>query len=69
MPLSASRHFTATSHRRFAALLVLPLLALAGPTCAFEARTRWITITQPDSGKSERVLMTYPAKTDGEVYR
>jgi predicted dienelactone hydrolase len=38
------------------------------PAFAFEAGTRWMTITAPDHKEAERVLITYPALADGDAY-
>jgi predicted dienelactone hydrolase len=48
--------------------LVVPLLALPLSASAFEAGTTWITINPPHRGVPERVLITYPAKADGDPY-
>lgn len=54
--------------RRFSLSLLLPLLLLSHPAAAFEAGTTWIRITPPHRSEPERVLITYPAKTDGEPF-
>ncbi|OJU01125.1 MAG: hypothetical protein BGN83_07445 [Rhizobium sp. 63-7] len=38
------------------------------PAAAFEAGTQWITITPPHRSAIESVLITYPAKADGDAY-
>lgn len=52
-----------------AAVLALPLFASAmTPAFAFEAGTRWMTIATPDHSEPEKVLVTYPARADGDAY-
>jgi len=69
MPLP-STSFPQKPFRRFVLrfTLVLPLLVLGQPAAAFEAGTDWIAIKPPHRSEPERVLMTYPAKGDGEPY-
>jgi predicted dienelactone hydrolase len=55
-----------SSSRRLAGLLCLPLLA--SPAAAFEAGTTWISINPPHRDAPENVLITYPAKADGDAY-
>ncbi|AYC99431.1 dienelactone hydrolase [Neorhizobium sp. NCHU2750] len=51
-----------------AALVAMGLSLIAAPAFSFEAGTKWISITSPHRSEPERVLITYPAKADGDAY-
>jgi predicted dienelactone hydrolase len=50
------------------ALVAMGLSLIASPAFAFEAGTQWISIDPPHRSEPERVLISYPAKADGEAY-
>lgn len=50
------------------ALFLLTLLSSVVPTFAFEAGTEWMTIQPSHRDTPETVLITYPAKADGNAY-
>jgi hypothetical protein len=49
------------------ALFLLTLLSSLIPTFAFEAGTEWMTIQPSHRDAPETVLITYPAKADGNA--